>query len=150
MKALNSKGQAVKSIIAAAVLVAAQAPAQVISEQELIAAVLVGEAGGEGSDGMCAVLEVVWTRHLERKQTFLEVITTRKAFSCMNSKTPQALVQRSRSHKEWNYAMLLAEHRPRSRLAKGANHFHKTNINPRWARGKRPVAIIGNHKFYRL
>jgi spore germination cell wall hydrolase CwlJ-like protein len=32
---------------------------------------------------------------------------------------------------------------------KGALHYHATYIKPSWARGKRPLARIGRHVFYR-
>lgn len=31
----------------------------------------------------------------------------------------------------------------------GALHYHATYIKPRWARGNKPVARIGNHVFYK-
>jgi len=35
-------------------------------------------------------------------------------------------------------------------LAKSANHFTCATEHPYWAKGRRPVAIIGRHAFYRL
>ena len=138
------------ALATAASLLAATAPAQVISEQEFIASVLVAESGGEPVGGMQAVLEVIWTRHLEWEQTFWKVLTTRKAFSCLNKTTPQKLIAKSKQHTRWAYAMALCETMPKTRLAKRANHYCDINCNPYWARGKRPVAVIGNHKFYRI
>lgn len=146
-----------KALLAIALAATPVAAAQVISEQELIAAVLIGEAGGERynasekfSWGMAAVLEVIWTRHLERRETFLEVLTARKQFSCLNGTTPRKLIETARQHPHWLSAYRLAETMPKTRLAKGANHFHEISVHPKWARGRKPVAIIGKHKFFRL
>ena len=37
----------------------------------------------------------------------------------------------------------------RSKLLSGALHYHATYIKPSWARGKRPIARIGGHIFYK-
>jgi hypothetical protein len=145
------------TITTAVSLLAAPLPAQVISEQELIAAVLIGEAGSNSNErdwkpfyNMQAVLEVIWKRHLERKQTFWEVLTQPKQFSCLNGITPQALIAKSRKHRNWLAAYYLADEMPKTRLAKGANHFHEISVHPKWARGRKPVAVIGKHKFFKL
>lgn len=35
-------------------------------------------------------------------------------------------------------------------LTKGATHFTLARERPYWARGHRPVAVLGSHAFYRL
>jgi len=31
-----------------------------------------------------------------------------------------------------------------------ANHYHTKRVSPYWSKGKRPVATIGNHLFFKL
>lgn len=126
--------------------------ATAISEQDLIAAVLVAECGGEKQPiiAMSAVLEVIWKRSTERRESFHEVLLKRKQFSCLNGVTIAELTARSCKHPRWLDAWALAGHRPTSNFSKGANHYHSASVRPAWSRGRTPVAIIGNHKFYRL
>src|SRR5258708_32962659 len=53
---------------------------------------------------------------------------------------------------QWQRARDVAEavyyQRP-SPVARGALFYHAAHIRPDWARGKRPVARIGSHLFYR-
>jgi N-acetylmuramoyl-L-alanine amidase len=52
----------------------------------------------------------------------------------------------------WKQAMAVADaayeelHAP---VVPGALYYHATNVRPGWARGRKVVAIIGNHVFYR-
>jgi spore germination cell wall hydrolase CwlJ-like protein len=52
----------------------------------------------------------------------------------------------------WRQAMAVASaayddlHEP---VVPGALFYHATNVRPGWARGRRPIATIGNHIFYR-
>ena len=32
----------------------------------------------------------------------------------------------------------------------GADHFHHVGVAPRWAVGRQPVAVVGDHVFYEL
>ena len=32
----------------------------------------------------------------------------------------------------------------------GADHYHRDDVRPSWARGRRPIRIIGRHWFYKL
>ena len=52
----------------------------------------------------------------------------------------------------WRQALAVASaayddlHEP---LVPGALFYHATNVRPGWSRGRRPIATIGNHIFYR-
>jgi spore germination cell wall hydrolase CwlJ-like protein len=57
-----------------------------------------------------------------------------------------------RDGEAWQTAMLVAETTldgDHDRVLEGAVHYHAAYIRPSWARGKRPVARIGRHLFYR-
>lgn len=117
----------------------------------IVAAVLLGEARGEGTAGIDAVARVVITRAAERHQAPVQVVTAPRQFSCWSS----ALVDRMRREKRWDYATLLAgrihtaPHMIPDRTG-GATHFYSGSVVPYWAVGRKPVAVIGGHKFFKL
>jgi spore germination cell wall hydrolase CwlJ-like protein len=121
-------------------LAAAAVQAAPTREERAVAAVIMGEARGEGFRGMTAVGEV---------------IAAPRQFSCLNRTTLAALERRHQADAQWPVALglsLLVCRNP-CRLpgyTKGANHFHRIGTRPRWAQGQKPVATIGRHVFYHL
>lgn len=123
--------------------------------RELVAAVLVAEAGGEGTNGLSAVAEVIARRMALDGKTPSQVVRQPKQFSVLNGKTPAKLWAKSSGHPLYSYALWLADvlaSQPEAlpHATGGADHFTRSDEKPYWARGKRPVAVIGNHSFYRL
>jgi len=122
--------------------------------QEVVAAVLLAEARGEGDRGMKAVLEVIRTRADKKGVSMLAVVKP-GAFTSLNGTNRDALLQRFKHHPLFAEALRIArtaynEPHRLPNLTRDATHFaHKSEV-PWWARGKRPVARIGNHVFYRL
>jgi spore germination cell wall hydrolase CwlJ-like protein len=117
------------------------------------------EAASQGQDGMTAVGEVISTRSVDKSKTPLEVVTSRSgkihAFSCLNGTTAEALVRRQQEEPNYAQALKIAAVVCRAPgrlpgLTRGATHFTLVNERPRWARNKKPVAIVRNHAFYRL
>lgn len=129
-------------------------------EQRVTAAVLMGEAWGEGRVGMLAVGEVISQRVRESGWRPLRVVTHgnkhgKHAFSCLNGTTPEALVKKF--HREPAYqtalevAQLVCEAPDRlSAVTRSSNFFTRVGEKPSWARGRKPVVIIRNHAFYRI
>lgn len=128
-------------------------------QEKIVAAVLAAEASSEGVRGMTAVAEVVRQRAKEKGKTPFQVVTSgnqrRRAFSCLNGKTPDAL------HKHWsrdeNYeaalkiaAVLVRQPERLGTLTNRATHYTLKREKPYWAKGRKPVAVIGQHAFYRL
>lgn len=119
----------------------------------IVAACLIAEAGGEGTRGMQAVREVIATRARERRQTEATACLARKQFSCFNGVPWTTVVERASRHPRWNEAVKLAGEPPATWHAKGANHYiAPKTIGARqgWWTGKKPVAVVGNHTFYKL
>jgi N-acetylmuramoyl-L-alanine amidase len=121
--------------------------------QQVIAAVLMGEAEGEGEQGMIAVAEVIRQRADQQGISPLAVVKQPKQFSCLNSVTPPALIRRHWRKKEWETALKIArlmyntpEQLPG--ITCGATHY--ATFIPQWARGTPPVAVIGNHYFWKF
>ena len=122
--------------------------------QEIVAAVLLAEARGEGDKGMKAVAEVIRNRADKKGVSMLSVVKP-GAFTSLNGTDRDALLRRFRYHPMFDDALRIArtaynEPHRLPNVSRNATHFaHKSEV-PWWARGKRPVARIGNHVFYRL
>jgi spore germination cell wall hydrolase CwlJ-like protein len=128
-------------------------------EERGVAAVLMGEAWSEGAQGMTAVAEVIHQRAVEKGKAPLQVISARRgrihAFSSLNGTTLDRLIRKFGGEPDYQQALQIAQMMCETPgrlpgLARFANHFTCANERPYWARGKRPVAIIGRHAFYRL
>jgi hypothetical protein len=122
--------------------------------QKVVAAVLLAEARGEGENGMMAVAEVIRRRADQKGISPLSVVKP-GAFSSLNGKTHEQIVREFEKHPLFPEALRIAKttynEPPKMRnITRGATHFtHKKEV-PYWAVNQTPVAIIGNHAFYRL
>ena len=128
-------------------------------EEQAVAAVLMGEAWSEGTQGMMAVAEVIHQRSVDKKKTPLQVVTVRRgpvhAFSCLNGTTLGALISRYSRKADYDKALQIAqavcqEPDKLPGLTHAANHFTRATEKPFWASGSQPIAIIGQHAFYKL
>jgi hypothetical protein len=137
-------------------LVPSQKASRITSEQKIIALTILAEARGEGEAGMYAVACVIQQRMLRTKRNGISICTQWKQFSCWNSS--KSLDHLLKGKKEIVvYALKLAKHmtvRPLKELDRKyvnfADHYCTLKTNPYWAKGKKPVKIIGNHKFFKL
>jgi spore germination cell wall hydrolase CwlJ-like protein len=118
-----------------------------------------GEAWSEGVLGMTAVAEVIHQRSMDKSKAPLEIISANRgqihAFSCLNGTTLNRLIQKFSREPAYQQALQIAQTMCQTPdrlpgLTNFANHFTRTTERPYWARGKRPVAVIGRHAFYRL
>ena len=121
--------------------------------QQVIAAVLLAEARGEGLRGMYAVAEVIRTRADHFGVSPLAVVKMRKQFSCLNGIKPPELIRSLNRDRGWEDALAIAKvlYNEPNRLpgiVSGATHFHSGRAY--WADGEEPVAVVGTLKFYRL
>jgi spore germination cell wall hydrolase CwlJ-like protein len=117
-----------------------------------VGAVICGEAANQGPAGMKAVAEVIQTRSAIKHVTPYQTVTRPWAFSSLNGTTVPALVRKWEVQPGYPEAVRLAMkigHIDGS-ITRGATHFTRSNERPLWARHKRPVAVIGDHSFYRL
>ena len=121
-------------------------------ETKVIAITILAEARGEGCGGMYAVAAVIAQRAFERKRTAKEICLKPYQFSCWNGKSLKSLEHLLKTPQA-KYAIALAKNiKLLSRDFVGfANHYHNNKIKaPYWAKGKKPVKVIGNHIFYKL
>jgi N-acetylmuramoyl-L-alanine amidase len=141
-------------------------------DERIVALTLLGEARGEGVDGMLAVGMVVQQRSIERKKRPATICLQPRQFSCWNGMGIRAAGRKwfSEDRNATAYARELAR-----QIVKGdkldrskvgfANHFHakwvtKENEDgekekvlmelPYWAKDQNATKTIGNHIFYRL
>ena len=119
----------------------------------VIALTILGEARGEGFEGMAGVASVIQTRAIERKQTASQVCLSPKQFSFWNGGVSEAKKQQLLKNPQANNALRLAKlvaQRKMPDVVSGANHYHTIQVSPKWSKGQPLVALINNHKFYRL
>jgi len=123
------------------------------AELLIVALTLLGEARGEGMEGMAGVASVIQTRMAERHQSASQVCLAPKQFSFWNGGVSEATKKKLLSTPQGKDALYLADlvvHKQLQSIVKGANHYHAISVAPRWARDAKLVATIRNHKFYKL
>ncbi len=123
--------------------------------ERIVAAVLIGEAGGEGKVGMEAVAEVILNRHLESRRSMEEIALEPGAFSCLNNTRWDVLFDKAWRHPRFGEAVVITRlllHHPEKlpRRVHGADHYARSDAHPYWAEGVEPVAVEGNHTFWKL
>ncbi len=117
------------------------------------------EARGESLAGQMAVAEVTMNRVASPRypRTVCEVVYQkkwdhlRKRHVSAFSWTEFDIVPHPES-KPWKQAQTAAEavyYRKYPPMVNGALHYHAAYIKPSWARGKKPLARIDNHIFYK-
>lgn len=107
------------------------------------------EARGESFFGQLAVAQVTINRLTSGKfgKTLCDVVYAKHQFSWTNKKQKQALVDKE----AWVSAVKIAKSIIRNTNSipdLKATHYHANHVNPRWARYKEKVAVIGKHIFY--
>jgi spore germination cell wall hydrolase CwlJ-like protein len=125
--------------------------------QKMVAAVLLAEARGDGKRGMTAVAEVIRTRADSKawSKSPLAVIQERKQFSSVNGTTVGKLHAKMQKSRLYPVALRISRtmYNTPEKLpgyAQGATHFARYDANPYWALGRKPVARVGQHLFYKL
>ena len=119
----------------------------------VVALTLLGEARGEGFEGMAGVASVIQTRSIERHQTPQAVCLAPLQFSFWNVKHSDAEKAKLLASPQGQNALHLARLVCANKMpdvVNRANHYHALSVSPKWAKDKALVALIKNHKFYRL
>ncbi len=117
------------------------------------------EARGEPLEGQFGVAEVTMNRVADNRypDSICEVVhqkrwdSLRKRYVSAFSWTEFDAVDEPEGE-AWERAVFVARTTidgERSQSLDGAVHYHAAHIRPSWSRGKRPVARIGRHLFYR-
>lgn len=124
---------------------------QLTDEQQILALTLLAEARGEGVRGMEAVAMVIKQRMTNRSQTAKQVCLAPKQFSCWNGRSRAELEYLWRSPAAPDAIGVVRRFDELDPAAIDyADHYCTVRITPYWALDQQPVAVIGNHKFFRL
>jgi len=126
-------------------------------ELSILAATVLGEAGGEPDEGIAAVTWAIINRARDPRwpNRIDEVCLQPKQFSVWNYGNKRR-VQLARAGPETpGYLNVL--HIVSGVLAgnikdptNGSNHYHTTGVSPSWSRDVEPTIVIGGHLFYKL
>lgn len=120
---------------------------------DIIAATLVGEAGGEGREGMQAVMNVIMNRAKGDITKAPKVCLKHKQFSMWNGKQVNDIVPSAKKHKKWNEAVELVNMAKAGKLndiTGGADFYYNPKLaKPDWAKIFTKTTTIGNHIFYK-
>ena len=129
-----------------------------LSDDELLARLIWGEARNQSVEGMVAVACVVINRQNDYRKRFgstlYGVITRKWAFSCFNDKDPNLPKLIDNPGKPIVKCRIIAELANLELLndiTDGATHYHTLNSDPTWNDNPRlmvPTVTIGGHKFY--
>lgn len=122
-----------------------------VSNDEVVAAVIIHEAGGEGEVGMQAVANAIANRTRPNKDAYA-VVTRPKQFECITGKNHEAFVAKAKLHPRWPIALKFTKeirNRTLVDITDGATHFHNPSMTPWWAKKLAFKKKIGNHFFYR-
>lgn len=132
-----------------------------VDDNEIIAATIIGEAGGEGNDGMIAIKNVLDNRAKKKGTTAAGEALRPKQFSMWNKATSgvstkddfdsekiQSVIDQYKGHSKWGMALRIARGNYDD-LTKGANMYyaHKKIKPPYWTKDWEQTAVIGNHTF---
>jgi spore germination cell wall hydrolase CwlJ-like protein len=126
------------------------------SDEQIVAETLLGEARGEGRVGLYAVACVIQERINDKRwpSTGRKVCLQPKQFSCWNGRAIKCSLAGNKKIKHREYALSLARvivaKKKLKDITDKANHYHAVGVHPRWARGIKPVVVLGRHIFYRL
>ena len=121
-------------------------------QDRCVAAVLIGEAGNQGTNGLLAIMEVIHNRVTLNGRTAYQNISKPKQFSCLNGTTPELLYRKYRNHFMYSTALAITA-LPSTQMpgwTKGAVCFTRKTEKPSWSKRMNHVATIGDHAFYSL
>ena len=130
-----------------------------MTEQEVVARTIWGEARGEGREGMAAVACVVRNRAWHPRywgHNFTEVCQRHAQFSCWNTADPnyEKMLAVTSSDPQYSTALIIAMETIAGRapdVTHGADHYADLALDhPAWADPKKVTAVIGRHTFFRL
>lgn len=137
-----------------------------MSDKDILARTLYGEARGEGLEGLEAVACVIMNRFKAGKwftgyvikngkkiPNVAQTCLKRAQFSCWNKNDAnyRVLQQVSENDAVFRQCLLVSERALSGNLidfTNGATHYHTKAIKPEWAKGKSPCYRVKNHLFY--
>ncbi len=130
-----------------------------LSESDVVACTLWGEARNQGEEGMHAVACVIanrWHSRYRKCASAQAVCLDPWQFSCWlknDPNQPRMLAVARRPDGPYQAALAIAGkllQRTLGDITRGARHYYATSLRepPKWARGKAPCVVIGDHRFF--
>lgn len=130
-------------------------------DRDIVAALLIGEAGGEKDyvAGMGAVMNVIVNRAKNNPAKFVAVVTQPQQFSAFNNIKTSAdmdkAIAKAKLHPNFKTARSLVDSAARKSLPSvvGPSTHYYANLGaqkiaaPRWSKKGTPTAQVGSHKF---
>lgn len=132
-----------------------------IKDEDVVAATIVGEAGGEEYKGMLAIKNVLDNRAKNKNTSAAGEALRPKQFSMWNSATKsvsvkadyddsklKSIIDKYKDHKKWDDAMAIAVKQVKD-TTKGATDYYAHNKikPPYWTKNWEETVVIGNHTF---
>ena len=132
-----------------------------IKDEDIIAATIIGEAGGEDYSGMLAIKNVLDNRAKSKNTSAAGEAIRPKQFSMWNTATKTVsvkadydneelkdIIDMHRDHEKWNDAIIIANKQVRD-TTKGATDYYAHNKiePPYWTENWTETVVIGNHTF---
>lgn len=114
------------------------------SNLDALTRVVYGEARGETNEGKKAVAWVVKNRSDISKKSIKYEATKKGQFCCYSGE-----MEEKDSKEECEEIAQDVINGYSSDPTDGATHFYSGNKTPSWAKGKKPCATIGGHKFFK-
>ena len=156
---LLGAGASVMLVLFATTMYAKQVRESALAELNCLALNVYYESRGEPIEGQYAVAEVTMNRVADERypNTICETVYQQR-WDSLRKRYVGAFSWTEIDHRSpprgaaWERAIDVAAQTysgDRANVLDGAVHFHAAHIRPSWARGKKPVATIGNHQFYR-
>lgn len=127
---------------------------KLMKDIEIVAATLIGEAGGEGEEGMQAVLNVIMNRANKNFNNAAKVCLRPWQFSVWNDQKNNisGYIKEKKKHPRWNTALKLIKLAIDNKLpdiTRNANFYVNPKVEqPDWMFIYTPTKIIGKHHFY--
>jgi spore germination cell wall hydrolase CwlJ-like protein len=135
-----------------------------VKDSEIIAATIIGEAGGEPYNGMQAIKNVLDNRANDKGTSAAGEALRPKQFSMWNKATANvsnrsdykstdvnSIINLYRNHDKWSSAIKLATSKPKD-ITKNATLYYAHNKikPPYWTEDWTKTAVIANHTFGKL
>ena len=134
--------------IFATLALAEKADAKTWTDDDIVVATIILEAGGEYHVGALeGVYEVIINRSKKRKMTPAQVCLQRKQFSCWNSGNIEQLMTKAKEHPRWVIAQNILG--KETNYTNGADHYHADYVSPYWKDSMTKTVKIGRHIFYK-
>tara|TARA_Y100001963_G_scaffold131404_1_gene188727 strand:+ start:7196 stop:7726 length:531 start_codon:yes stop_codon:yes gene_type:complete len=136
---------------------------ELTKEQDIIAQTILGEARGEGKEGMYAVACVIKQRMnlkrfpntatgvcLQKAQFEYWTVDDKVKWDDQNRDAVRRLLKYNTESARYAKALAIHINKVNLNYIEKADHYCRVNVHNYWTKGQKPVRIIGKHKFFKI